>query len=379
MFSYSGRSFTILFSAILIVFFSLQSCKKTDSDGSNYLRIRKNVKDLNAREKEDLVYAIKLLKITPSPFDSNLNYYDQFVYWHYKAFYCMSGSPMTGMYPAHQNPAFLPWHRVYLDFFEKTLREVSRRPVSIPYWDWTDPASTAALFSSDLLGGNGDPSQGYEVTTGPFRRGLWPIRISDDTNIDSLINFGIIRNNPHPNLTRAFGIFRTETVQLPTAAEVAFSMGVNKYDSEPWDVTVDTTQSFRNTLEGWRGCAGNDCVNSQMDVIPIPGLRRSVMHNVVHIWVGGVFPDGGSFRGGSMAQNTSPNDPVFWIHHANIDRLWSGWMSRHSRTYLPVSGGPMGSNLNDVMEPFSFRTDGFNTPNSVLDESKLGYRYDKLP
>jgi tyrosinase len=375
----SNFCFLVLITLVGFVFISIQGCNKDDNNTTQrIITVRKNVKDLTPQEKLDFVNAVKLLKATPSPYDTNLNYYDQFVYWHYRAFYCHGNGSMGGMYPAHQNPAFLPWHRSYLSLFENALREVSGKPISIPYWDWTDSASTAALFSDDMLGGNGDPAQGYEVTTGPFRQGQWTIRISDDINIDSLINYGVIGTNPHPNLMRAFGIFKTETVQLPTAPEVEFALGVNKYDSYPWDVTVDTNMSFRNTLEGWRGCAGNDCINSQMDVIPIPGLRRSTMHNVVHIWVGGVFPDGASFRGGSMAQNTSPNDPTFWIHHANIDRLWSAWMARHEHSYLPVAGGPMGSNLYDVMEPFSFRADGFNTPYSVLIETKMGYRYESL-
>ena len=374
------RIIGIILSAAFISLTVFFGCKKDDNQSnSTSLSIRKNVKDLSAQEKADFVNAIKLLKATRSPYDTNLNYYDQFVFWHYKAFYCNSGMGMSGMFPAHQNPAFLPWHRSYLDLFEKALRKVSGKPICVPYWDWTDPASTAAVFADDMFGGNGDPAQGYEVTTGPFRRGEWTIRISDDTNIDSLIQLGIIGTNPHPNLMRAFGVFRNTTVELPTAQEVQFCLGVNTYDSYPWDASVDTNASFRNSLEGWRGCAGNDCQNSQMDVIAIPGLRRSVMHNVVHIYVGGVFPDNGSFRPGSMTQNTSPNDPVFWIHHANIDRLWSAWMARHQSAYLPVSGGPIGSNLYDVMEPFSLRTDGFNTPYSVLNENKMGYKYDRLP
>jgi len=83
-------------------------------------------------------------------------------------------------------------------------------------------------------------------------------------------------------------------------------------------------------------------------------------------------------HGGNMAQNTSPNDPIFWIHHANIDRMWSSWMKRQGQKYLPVSGGPQGANLNDVMEPFSIRKDWFKTPASVMSEEKMGYRYDVL-
>lgn len=40
-------------------------------------------------------------------------------------------------------------------------------------------------------------------------------------------------------------------------------------------------------------------------------------HNDVHNWVGGTM-------GNIMI---SPADPVFWLHHAQVDRLWSIWQS----------------------------------------------------
>lgn len=54
-------------------------------------------------------------------------------------------------------------------------------------------------------------------------------------------------------------------------------------------------------------------------------------------------------------------------------------MKRHGRSYLPVNGAHMGNNLNDVMEPWSYRKDGKNTPVSVLDEEVMGFEYEALP
>ncbi|KAJ2874178.1 hypothetical protein GGH93_002620 [Coemansia aciculifera] len=44
-----------------------------------------------------------------------------------------------------------------------------------------------------------------------------------------------------------------------------------------------------------------------------PGIEFS-LHGAIHIAMGG-----------DMVQNYSPNDFVFWIHHANIDRIWNVW------------------------------------------------------
>jgi len=78
---------------------------------------------------------------------------------------------------------------------------------------------------------------------------------------------------------------------------------------------------------------------------------------------------------------TSPNDPVFWLHHCNIDRLWALWQRIHAgaASYLPVSGAALGHNLMDTMifsdhppAPWS----GTWTPASVVERHALGYQYD---
>ena len=42
-------------------------------------------------------------------------------------------------------------------------------------------------------------------------------------------------------------------------------------------------------------------------------------HAVVHSVIGG--------KNGDMSKWTSPNDPLFWLHHANIDRLFNIWQT----------------------------------------------------
>ena len=47
--------------------------------------------------------------------------------------------------------------------------------------------------------------------------------------------------------------------------------------------------------------------------------------------------------GGQMAQTNSPADPLFWLHHANIDRIWSAWQA------TPNGANP--GNLNETLKP----------------------------
>ena len=78
---------------------------------------------------------------------------------------------------------------------------------------------------------------------------------------------------------------------------------------------------------------------------------------------------------GTMANvSSSPNDPVFFLHHAMIDRIWAEWQERHGTdTYEPRAG--VAHNGNDqVMEPLA--TDGVRVrPRDVADIRHLGYRY----
>ncbi len=236
---------------------------------------------------------------------------------------------MNAMHHAHQGPAFLPWHREFLRRFESDLQGIDPS-VTLPYWDWsTDNTTTSQPWHVELMGGNGRASD-QQVTDGPlaFSAGKWPI------NIDTPPNF----------LTRNFGVGASS---LPSASDVAAVLAITPYDSAPWNTSP--VASFRNQLEGWRG----------------PNI-----HNRVHLWVGG-----------AMEPMSSPNDPVFFLHHCNIDRLWAQWRAMHpAEGYQPVSGGAMGHNLNDAMEPWGMPY----TPASVLDHHALGYTYDteaggKLP
>jgi tyrosinase len=128
-------------------------------------------------------------------------------------------------------------------------------------------------------------------------------------------------------------------------------------------------------LEGWRSVKRMTCDHGLMAVDSKPNAPHD-MHNRVHLWVGGVwdFKKKPAPIQGTMSLNSSPNDPVFWLHHANIDRLWSQWEQIHGKQYQPVSGARRGQNLNDTMWPY--RSVGDETRiRDLLDDQKLGYAY----
>lgn len=309
--------------------------------------VRKEASALTAGERRELIAAMHELKRIPSPYDAKLPWYDQFVLWHDDAF---DDNPS-----AHRSPAFLPWHRQFLLMFEAALQTASGKPIALPYWDWTVDASTAAVFDDGFMGPTGDPEADYAVTRGPFRKGVWRIWAREPAGADSPFIPGRETSLPREDryIQRAIG--QTSYGKLPRFADVQAFLALGGYDAPPWDARAPFSTSFRNALEGWAD-------------------RSRGSHNTVHVWVGGEFGD----DGGTMGRGTSPNDPVFWLHHANIDRLWSAWSTVDGRVYVPDGDGPAGANRGDVMAPFS--EVGIDvTPGDLLATRPLGYVYDRLP
>lgn len=120
-----------------------------------------------------------------------------------------------------------------------------------------------------------------------------------------------------PALLKRWGLTREwDAAQLPTPADL---QAVNK---------IDSFRFFQRTLEG---------------------AVHAGVHNAV---------------GGDMAGPSSPTDPLFWLHHSNIDRIWSAWQKTHK--------GQAPDNLTDQLKPKPL----FGvTVASVQSIATLGYRY----
>jgi tyrosinase len=267
--------------------------------------------------------------------EQQLSVWDLFVLWHWTSMQLAGTPPAPMRNLAHGGPVFLPWHRMFLLRLEQQIqRHTGDANTGLPYWDWTTaggdlpPADqlTTRLWTDTLLG-----SPRGTVTTGPLAAHRIRIEERDD---------GLWSVPPRP-IQRAAGI-RIRT--LPRSADIAAAVDQPSYDHSPWDSSVLT---HRNVLEGW--------------------INGPQLHNRVHVWIGG-----------DMLPGTSPNDPVFFLNHCNVDRIWESWMTKRGRTYHPTSeepGAPQGHRLDDAMVALLGQS---LTPRQVLDPSSW-YRYDVLP
>lgn len=245
--------------------------------------IRLNHRHMTREQKNAFVAAVLLLK---NEVDSVLRpghqkRYDDFVQVHKNA---MGGRDAFEPMP-HRSPLFFPWHRVFLRQFELALQAAANdRSITLPFWDWslTGPNDP---FTPGFLGGNGDSDQNNRITSGPFafHTGRFEVRIWD-------LDLG------DPGLRRDFGA--EAGAHLPDADQLLTALTKVPYTPGP--------DSWVNFAEG-------------------------MLHDPVHRWVSG-----------NMNFPTSPNDPVFFLHHCHLDLLWERWKRQHPNTqpYLPTTDRP---------------------------------------
>jgi hypothetical protein len=93
-------------------------------------------------------------------------------------------------------------------------------------------------------------------------------------------------------------------------------------------------------------------------------------HTMVHVRVGGP-------RGLMRYPQTAALDPIFWVHHANVDRLWNRWLAEHDHSNLAASK----ASLNKVFIFFDER--GRRVTLSACEliraTARLEYRYEGQP
>jgi len=292
---------------------------------------RKNVKHLDTTERENFVRACVLMKadiVNPlAPVNQQYDRWDEFVAIHQMiqsglapgniaVNFGHGGNPGTGAY------SFLSWHREFLYRFEQQLQSYVAG-VMLPYWDWTDPSS---VLIDTFLGGSGTGvnnviTQGYFAVDRPgngVNATALPVWWPGALNGWSLSSaFGI---NLEGGLKRSVA----NIAGLPSTLAIAEALDLNSY------------HDFQKALE-----SGDGLVNP-----------NASMHNGMHGWIGG---PGGHMSGVSA----SPFDPLFYLHHCNIDRLWAMWQMDGHETDYPLAGGLNFHHRNDIMYPWVGVTPGY--------------------
>ena len=182
----------------------------------------------------------------------------------------------------HQTWYFLPWHRAYVYCWESLVQEAivelsGPAGWSLPFWNYSDPQNPRA-----------------RVLPPAFRSKTMP----DGTANPLLVRRGSKANSGDP-------IFPTSHVSLGALHEPSF-------EGSPHGGST----GFGGVVTGFPNHGGNS-----------QGVLENLPHNAVHVDIGGLMTD----------PDTAAQDPIFWLHHANIDRLWTVWAGDQARKN-PTSG-----------------------------------------
>jgi tyrosinase len=235
----------------------------------------------------------------------------------------------------HGSWYFLPWHRGYVLAFEANIRaEVIRlkgpKDWALPYWNYFKPHQSKlppAFASPDWPDGKGNNPLFVPQRYGP----------NNDGNVHLPIKQVNLRAMNDPDFT---GVA---------------SGGGSGFGG------VDTGFSHGGKVHG--------------------GIE-SQPHDWVHGLVGGADPTNPRMPGLMSDPDTAGLDSIFWLHHANIDRLWEVWRQNPATHVNPTDpnwlNGPASIGQRKFSLPMPGGAPWDYAPSDMVDLSKLGYTYDDL-
>ncbi|KAK0660209.1 Polyphenol oxidase 1 [Lasiodiplodia hormozganensis] len=294
-----------------------------------------------------------------------------------------TGSKTSG-YCMHSSNLFLPWHRPYLALYEQTLQGLMAEIVDewpdsperdnyteaaatfrLPFWDW-------AVLRSD-----------GETTVPDFF--VTPTIDVTLPNGSETIDNPLYSYKFHPLDGRAlydsgnpqFSVYPETMRYSPTKAEDTqsdqngFVTAMDKGRPQLRDALYDLFTNYHNfTILGNMASYKGKQYQS-----------LETVHGWVHIWAGG--------NNGNMYHVPfSSFDPVFMLHHANIDRIFAMWQVLNPDSYVEPEAQAYGTYMvsagqvldeDSELYPFHSSTNGdFWTSSQVRDVEAFGYTYPEL-
>ncbi|GJY45080.1 polyphenol oxidase I, chloroplastic-like protein [Tanacetum coccineum] len=181
----------------------------------------------------------------------------------------------------HNSWLFFPFHRWYLYFYERILGNLINDPTfALPYWNWDDP-----------VGGMTIP------------------------------DFFLPENSP------AYDVYRDARHKPPLLVDLAFDgreRDVSNEIQKQCNLTTVYRDLVRNGTDsksffGGEYVAGDAPVANGAKSI---GSVEAGTHTAVHRWVGDSTKPNNEDMGNFYSAGY---DPVFYIHHSNVDRMWKLW------------------------------------------------------
>nr|AGK88243.1 polyphenol oxidase [Cynara cardunculus var. scolymus] len=185
----------------------------------------------------------------------------------------------------HNSWLFYPFHRWYLYFYERILGKLINDPTfAIPHWNWDHPTGMMlpAMFE------DADPALKQNPIFDPYR---------DVTHLPP-------------------AILDAEYAGANTGADCVNQISSNLASMYRQMITnaTDTT-----SFSGGEFVSGDDPL--QAGTLIAGSIERGI-HTAMHRWVGNPRMANNEDMGNFYSAGY---DPVFYVHHANVDRMWKIW------------------------------------------------------
>jgi tyrosinase len=341
-----------------------------EDDGSG--KVRKNINSLTPEELRRFRNAVAGMK------SLDKHYQDQrsFAYW----------ARMHADACQHGWEEFLPWHRLYLYYFEQQLQDIDPT-VALPYWDWTD-STTPDLQLSIIDATKQDPS--IKTDNGIIPDAYQCFLTQDGWN--TLQAGGLVPADVLDKLQKK--IVDTHTsynsgLRLFEAAGIQY--GTNKASDAAIMTVLGQVNPLWHKLR-WPGgdqgllFEGYPTSDDVTRILQLPSFFNfgsgpmnnhffgalENIHNLIHNFSGGANPyyvmgtnpmdrNGEPQNGDMVNAGVTAFDPIFWGHHSNVDRLWAQWEGMHP--------GASPDNLSSILPPFKLNVQ------DTLNIANFGYEY----
>lgn len=233
----------------------------------------------------------------------------------------------------HQSWYFAPWHRGYLIALEAQIRE--------------------AVIS---LGGPSDWSLPYWNYFGPDGEDEMPPAFAEENLPDG---------SPNPLfVTARYGPLGNGDIFVPSTAVSSGCQTNNIYTGS-------------NAVTPFPGFGGPDTGFSHGG--GTSGNLEQDPHNLIHVIVGGRVPNTNT-RGLMTTPAAAALDPIFYLHHCNIDRMWAAWNSAGNGNPTDANWlvGPAAVGEREFVMPMPNDQEWVYTPAEVNSLDLLDYAYDSL-
>ncbi|KAL0572641.1 hypothetical protein V5O48_009315 [Marasmius crinis-equi] len=283
--------FSVCFAVLIAIGGAIPLNSTRLSPCSSPLRERQEWRALNETQRLEYIDAIRCLQTLPSTGlvkKEAKTRYDDFMATHI----ILSDE-------IHLVGQFLPWHRFFMRLFEKALQDECGYRGMNPYWNWTlditegmDSFVASPVFDPVYgFGGNGKDIPGYQGQFGNFSEvpGWSP---------NTTTGGGCIQDGPFASYNLSLG--PGPILNIDRCIERAFTSSfLFTFTKEQIaNATVlPTFELFRIELEG------------------TPVTPTAKPHDGMHYTLGGDMTNSYS----------SPGDPLFYLHHPTIDKIWWEW------------------------------------------------------